>query len=201
MVNKKISKGRPRQFDPEEALGRAMLVFWEKGYRGTSLDDLTGAMGINRPSLYAAFGDKEELFIRAVDKYRVRYLGPPIRKLVEASSLDAGLDEFFEDMSEVVAGAGHPPGCMIACLLSEECCESETIRAKLYSSIQAADEIFARVFEGHREELSKSVSPDQAARLLTTFMQGLSIRARAGADPGELAGTARGFAAVILAGS
>jgi len=196
-----MNKGRPRQFDPEEALDRAMLVFWEKGYRGTSLDDLTGVMGINRPSLYAAFGDKEALFIRAVDQYRGRYLGPPIRKLLEAGSLAAGLDEFFEDMAEVVVGAGHPPGCMIACLLSEECCESETIRSELYSSIQAADEVFARVFQAHNKELSVSVSPEQAARLLTTFLHGMSIRARAGADPIELAGTARSFAATMLAGS
>jgi AcrR family transcriptional regulator len=64
-----IPKGRPREFDAEKALNRALMVFWRKGYEGTSLMDLTRAMNINRPSLYAAFGNKESLFRKALDRY------------------------------------------------------------------------------------------------------------------------------------
>src|SRR5450755_342863 len=64
-----VTTGRPREFDIEEALDRALRVFWRKGYEGASLPDLTAAMGINRPSLYAAFGNKEELFRKALDRY------------------------------------------------------------------------------------------------------------------------------------
>src|SRR5580658_1011467 len=71
MKRKKITStlGRPRDFDVEKALGRAMRVFWRKGYLGTSLSDLTDAMGINRPSLYAAFGNKESLFHKVLERY------------------------------------------------------------------------------------------------------------------------------------
>jgi AcrR family transcriptional regulator len=64
-----VAKGRPREFDTDEALDKAMMVFWQQGFEGASLSDLTEAMGISRPSLYAAFGNKEELFRRALGRY------------------------------------------------------------------------------------------------------------------------------------
>ena len=82
-----MTKGRPREYDETEVLEKAMLVFWQKGYRGTSLDDLTNAMQINRPSLYAAFCDKETLFLRAVDHYREKMIVPHINELLAAEDL------------------------------------------------------------------------------------------------------------------
>src|SRR5262245_6911630 len=124
-------RGRPREFDAALALDKALLVFWEKGYRGTSLDDLTDAMQINRPSLYAAFGDKEQLFLSAVDRYRDKYIVPQVKKLFAEKTLRKALSEFLRGIAGVVTSESTPPGCLIACLLSEECCESETIRSKL----------------------------------------------------------------------
>ena len=88
-----MARGRPREFDIDKALDRALGVFWRKGYEGTSLPDLTRAMRINRPSLYAAFGNKEELFKKAFERYRATYQGyirealekPTIREVIESS--------------------------------------------------------------------------------------------------------------------
>ena len=102
-----MNKGRPREFDTQEALSKAILVFWEKGYRGTSLDDLTEAMEINRPSLYSAFGDKQQLFLMAVDQYRDRYIVPVVRKLLTCENLRDGLTEFFRSMVSLLERATH----------------------------------------------------------------------------------------------
>lgn len=175
-----------------------MLVFWQKGYRGTSLDDLTEAMSINRPSLYAAFGDKEKLFISAIDRYRAQYLAEPTRKLLRAESLREGLPRFFRDMGEVIMSDRTPPGCMIACLLSEECCDSKTIQKKLSECISLADSTFQEVFERHKDELSERISPAVAAKLLTTTLHGMAIRARSGASKRDIIQIARGVRKSLL---
>src|SRR5882672_2447452 len=104
--------GRPRSFDLDKALDRALQVFWRKGYEGASLSDLTKAMGINRPSLYAAFGNKQALFRKAVDRYaqtpaaylREALLEPTARAVVERL-LRGGID--------LLTGPHNPPGCLL----------------------------------------------------------------------------------------
>ncbi len=181
-----MSRGRPRQFNTEEALKRAMLVFWRRGYRGTSLDDITVALQINRPSVYAAFGDKEALFLQVVDYYRNQFLQPAVIKLLQCENLHEGLETYFRSQSNVISGSGHPPGCMIACLLSEECCESDAIKQKLTSFIDTADHNFTTLFENHRDELNPVLTPAQAGKLLLSTLQGIAIRARSGAKRKEL---------------
>ena len=177
-----MPRGRPREFDTEDALQRAMVVFWRRGYRGTSLDDLTEALEVNKPSLYAAFGDKEALFLAVVDYYRDNMVAPAVRKLIGCKNLRDGLQAFFRAMSNIVIENETPPGCLIACLLSEECCESDVIKTKLFSLIESADRVFTKVFEEHKDELNPSLNPEAAGRLLASTMHGLSIRARAGAS-------------------
>jgi TetR/AcrR family transcriptional regulator, copper-responsive repressor len=193
-----MSRGRPRQFDSETALHNAMLVFWRNGYRGTSVDDLTDALGINKPSLYAAFGDKEALFLQVVDHYREKMLVPALKKLSECGNLKDGLSAFFADIGEVVLENDTPPGCLIACLLSEECCESETIKAKLANSIDGADKFFRRVFEKHSDQLNAALTPESAALLMVSTMHGLSIRARAGGTPERMSLAAEAFMNAVL---
>ena len=157
-----------------------MLVFWRNGYRGTSVDDLTQALQINKPSLYAAFGDKEALFLQVVDHYRDRMMVPASKKLAECENLRDGLKNFFHAIGDVVLDNETPPGCMIACLLTDDCCESETIKAKLAGMIEGSDKFFATVFEKHRGELNPLLTPASASLLMVSTLHGLSIRARAG---------------------
>lgn len=196
-----MGKGRPRQFDKDEALDKAMLVFWGKGYRGTSLDDLTEAMDINRPSLYSAFTDKEQLFLSVIDRYRTKFLAKPTQLFMAAPTLSEGLPKFFQAMGDVIINDETPPGCMIACLLTDDCCDSETIRSKLTSCIELADATFREVFELHKTELTAGVTPANAARLLTTALHGMAIRARAGASKRELFRISSTFVDLLLSRS
>jgi AcrR family transcriptional regulator len=194
----KTAKGRPREFDPNQALEKALRTFWQKGYRGTSLDDLTEAMRINRPSMYAAFGDKESLFLKSIEHYRTIYILPPARKLMEAKNLRDGLTQYFHDMANVIANEKNPPGCLIACLLNEESGESEIIREVLSKSIAASDEKFEQLFRQHKSELAPGIEPAAAGKMLITTMHGLSIRARSGASKKALLPIAETFMKLVL---
>jgi len=193
-----ITKGRPREFDISEALDRALFVFWQKGYRGTSLDDLTDAMRINRPSLYSAFGDKEQLFLEAVKHYRDNYLRPLTLKLLEAKNLQEGLTQYFRDIGNLVANEKKPTGCLIACLLSEECCDSPIIKETLAQAIDSSDQIFEQIFQKHRNALAPGIEPAEAAKMLVTTLHGTSIRARSGGSKRSLQGIAETFMKLVL---
>jgi len=176
-----------------------MLVFWRNGYRGTSLDDLTEALNINRPSLYAAFGDKEKLFLESVDFYRDQFMVPTARVLLEAEDLREGLESFFRAFLNLVLGKDTPPGCFVACLLSEECCDSDAIKDKLAGLISSADRAFAKAFQRHQSVLRAPLTPEQAAKLLTSTIHGLAVRARSGASRSEIIGVCRAFTSALLA--
>src|SRR3979411_2475458 len=113
-MNKKVptkAAGRPRSFDAGKALGRAVEVFWRKGYEGASLSDLTKAMGINRPSLYAAFGDKESLFRKVLDRYDS---GPAayVREALKQPTARAVVEKLMEGAADSATASGNPRGCL-----------------------------------------------------------------------------------------
>lgn len=173
--------GRPKSFDPDEALGAALRLFWQKGYEGTSLSDLTEAMGINRPSLYAAFGNKETLFRRACERY-----------VEEATPTCAGGDarewvEAFLMGAAEAAGTEHI-GCLLVNggLAGGE--ESEGARQALCAARQAAVEAWRSRLEAARGAggLPPGADPGALARYVITVAQGMSVQARSGATAGEL---------------
>jgi AcrR family transcriptional regulator len=115
-----VAVGRQRQFDEQVALDAAIEVFWSNGYSGTSLSDLTEAMGINKPSLYAAFGNKEALFIRALNGYIDKYGSPHIEVLRTTSgSLRTRLGAYLKSIARMVCDPSLPGGCLIAETTSE----------------------------------------------------------------------------------
>src|SRR5438876_11895331 len=105
-------RGRPRAFDADQALDRALKVFWRKGYEGSSLEDLTRAMRINRPSLYAAFGNKQALFRKALDRYAA---GPAcyVRDALGAATARAVVERRFHGRIDLLPDRGHPRGCVM----------------------------------------------------------------------------------------
>ena len=179
--------GRPRAFDADQALGQALDVFWRKGYEGATICDLTEAMGINPPSLYAAFGNKEGLFRQALERYwRLRTalldeaLAQPTARRV-AERLLHGWAKFLCDPC-------HPKGCLTVhgALVSGE--EADCIRCELEkrrTTSQAA--IRERLKRAKREgDLSADADPPALARFLATVMEGMAVQAASGASRREL---------------
>src|SRR5215203_5543280 len=106
-----MSRGRPRNFALDEALEKAMVVFWSKGYEGTSIPDLTAAIGINRPSLYAAFGNKENLFRKVLDRYRTDPASY-VNRAVERTTVGEVLEGLLYGVVDLVTDPSRPGGCL-----------------------------------------------------------------------------------------
>jgi AcrR family transcriptional regulator len=174
--------GRPREFDVELALDRALQVFWRKGYEGASLSELTRAMGINRPSLYAAFGSKEALFRRALDRYGE---GPAayVREALEAPTARAVAERLLTGSLDLLADPHNPRGCLIVqgALACGDAAES--VRRELVSRRAAVEAAVRRRLERALAEgdLPPGSDPADLAGYLTTVMQGMAVQAASGA--------------------
>jgi AcrR family transcriptional regulator len=177
------TRGRPRAFDVGRALDAALCTFRKNGYEGTSLDDLTAAMGINRPSLYAAFGNKEQLFARAVERY-VELGGERVRAALSAPTAREAAERYLR---EVVIGPCESPDATRGCLLvgaALTCSASaEAVRQLLVDRRSENEKLLRERFDRAVAEgdLPAGVSADDLARFVTTIMQGLSVHAAGGA--------------------
>ena len=177
-------RGRPRAFDAEAALDRALDVFWSKGYEAASLSDLTEAMGINRPSLYAAFGNKEALFRQVLDRY-----GEVTSQLMQESlgkpSARAAIEHLLFGAVEIPVD-GPARGCLLVQgALSEEC---KGVQQELNRRRAAREETLRARFERAREEgdLPAESCPAALAGYICVVLQGLSVQAAGGASGEEL---------------
>ena len=182
-----VAIGRPREFDFDNALDRALLVFWRNGYEGASIADLTEAMGINPPSLYAAFGNKEGLFRKVVDRYIERYAGfwevaraaPTARAMVE-HLLRASVD--------FVTDEANPRGCLMvrgamACSEAANKIRDELVTRRATGEAMLRERFERAIAEG---EISLELDPADYARYIMTVLEGLSVQAAGGAGREDL---------------
>jgi AcrR family transcriptional regulator len=187
-------RGRPRAYDPEAALTRVMETFWKAGYAGTSLDDLAAATGMNRPSLYAAFGDKRALYLKALKHYWRMSARDMREVLSEEKPLRNALNDFYERAVAIYCGVpGRPPGCFSVSTAPSAAAEDEEIRIALAESVRRLDEgleALIRAAQG-RGEIKASADPAALALLGTATLHTIAIRARAGVRPDELTRMAR----------
>lgn len=175
-------RGRPRAFEPDTALTQAMDVFWQDGFAATSLDALSTATGLNRPSLYGAFGDKRALYLQAYGQYRKR-VNETFAPLFQARApLRAKLRRILVAALDLyLSGEEGPRGCFTVLTASSDAVADPEIRALVGEAIDATDRAFARLFAEARAagELPAGIEPRAIARLAAATLHTLSIRARA----------------------
>jgi AcrR family transcriptional regulator len=180
-------RGRPRAFDLEEALDRAMRVFWEKGYLGASLSDLTGAMGINRPSLYAAFGNKEELYRKVLDRYA---RGPTayLAESIEQPTAREVAEHRLRGVIRLLTAPDSPGTCLMVHGTLSCGGRGEPLCQEFKSRRSAAHAALCERFKRARAEgdLSGDVDPAALAHYLQAITFGLSVMAFSGATKREL---------------
>ncbi|HSH86162.1 MAG TPA: TetR/AcrR family transcriptional regulator [Methylophilus sp.] len=183
---KKI-RGRPRVFDMDEALEKALQIFWKRGYEGASLAELTETLGVNKPSLYAAFGNKEELFMKALSKY---VAGPVafVREVVNEPTARDVAQTFLYKAAEFLTEPSHPKGCMVVqgALSGGE--SAEMIKSVLIQYRTAYEKVLTKRFEQARNDgdLSSDTNPESLAKYLATLHQGMSVQATSGASKEDL---------------
>jgi AcrR family transcriptional regulator len=176
-------RGRPRAYDPDVALARAMDAFWRSGYAATSLDDLSAATGMNRPSLYAAFGDKEALYLKALARYRERSRAR-LREILDADqSLRDCLTDLLGRIVEVYSASGGR-GCFSVSTAATEAATHPVVRVELQAGIHELDQVFAARIRRARDrgEIPVRADPIVLGQLITATLHTLALRARAG-DP------------------
>ena len=187
MKSLKARPGRPRAFDEKAALDQAMNVFWRKGYDATSVADLTTAMGINPPSLYAAFGNKESLFLRVLERYAE---GPAafVTKALAAPTAREVAERRLYGAVDALRDSSRPPGCLVIQAAVRGGDSTDSISGKLSSFCEMAHQAFVQRFRRAKAEgdLSKNADPVTLARYLNTVAQGIAIQAAAGATRAEL---------------
>ncbi|GAA4540558.1 TetR/AcrR family transcriptional regulator [Amycolatopsis samaneae] len=181
-------RGRPRAFDREGALTKAMYVFWARGYEGASLADLTAAMGINPPSLYAAFGGKEALFREAVKHYCAVYGGFTERALREQPTARAAVEAVLRDNARDYVDPAHPSGCMVVLAATNCTPANQGVHDHLRALRRETQEsITRRLREGVEDgELPEDTDVEALGGFFTTVLNGLSVQARDGATLPEL---------------
>jgi AcrR family transcriptional regulator len=177
------ARGRPRGFDRGIALRQAMVTFWERGYEGASMSDLTAAMGIASPSIYACFGSKEQLFREAVELYGATEGVKVWRALDEAPTARDAVRDMLRGNADSFADPATPPGCMIVLAATAGTTRNDDVRAFLAERRRDMHEVIhTRVRRGVTDgDLPAHADTNGMAALYTTVLQGLSVQARDGA--------------------
>ena len=182
------TRGRPRTFDPDTALRKALDLFWERGYEGTSLNDLAQAMSIASASIYACFGSKEDLFRKVMALYGTTSGEPPRRALREQPTARAAIHAMLRATADEITRPDTPHYCMLILAAPTGAVENHTVREFLAGIrrgmvTENRDRLARGVADG---DLTASADLDAIARYYTTVVQGLSIQARDGASRADL---------------
>ncbi|MCM5679626.1 TetR/AcrR family transcriptional regulator [Schlegelella sp. S2-27] len=177
-------RGRPRAFDEDQALENALRVFWKHGFQGAALSELTEAMGLSKPSLYAAFGDKEQLYLKALARYRDERLAPPVRVLSAEGEGRAAVEAYLRSMAKLFADPAMPGGCFIVNGLADTggTTTPPGVQQALQDALRGAERLLRqRIEQAARDgELPVEAAPAQLAGLFVSVLCGLAVQAKSG---------------------
>jgi AcrR family transcriptional regulator len=186
-------RGRPLSFDRDAALETAMHVFWERGYEAASIADLTSAMGITPPSLYTAFGDKEQLFLEAIERYALGYGSAGARALNEEPTARGAIERWLLEAASELTQPCHPKGCMVVMAATNCSAAAERVQdALLLRRTEAIANVGRRIQGGiDSGELPPDTDAKDLANFYATIYQGMSMQAKDGATHESLLATVR----------
>jgi TetR/AcrR family transcriptional regulator, copper-responsive repressor len=198
MIEKSRSRGRPRSYDPDAVLDRAAELFWANGFSATSLDDLSAAMGMGRPSIYNAFGDKEALFLRALQRYRDTVAMTPLRALEAEDSIRQGLDAFFRQFVAYTTADRSHLGCLLGTVAPIT--DLPGVQSFLKTNLAAFQAQIARHLTAavRRGELPPDYPTDLGAQRAVNAGLAISARARFGTPRRELLKDAADATSIVL---
>jgi AcrR family transcriptional regulator len=193
-------RGRPRAYEPEIALGKALDLFRKGGFAATSLDDLSAATGMNRPSLYGAFGDKRELYIKSYQRYRDDARAAMIDIFREELPIRQRLERIYAVALGIYLAGESPRGCFTVMTAASEAVADPQIRGMVLEGFSELDKAFANCFRLAKEkgELPASSDPDVLAQLASATIHTIAIRARAGVPGDELEAIVNGAIGVMI---
>ncbi|QAU45074.1 TetR/AcrR family transcriptional regulator [Bradyrhizobium guangzhouense] len=196
-------RGRPRAYEPEIALGKALDLFRKQGFAATSLDDLSEATGMNRPSLYGAFGDKRELYIKSYQRYREDARASMVEIFRQEMPVRQRLERIYAAALNIyLSGETGPRGCFTVVTAASEAVSDPEIRAMVIEGLTELDKAFANCFRRAKEkgELPESADPAALAQLASATIHTIAIRSRARVPRKELEAIVKGAIDVMVGG-
>lgn len=195
-------RGRPRAYEPDVALGKALELFRKGGFAATSLDDLSAATGMNRPSLYGAFGDKRELYVKSFQRYRDDARAAMTEIFREEMPVRKRLQRIYAIALDIYLEGESPRGCFTVMTAASDAVTDPGIRAMVLEGFAELDKAFASCFRTAKDkgEISATSDPVVLAQLASAALHTVAIRARAGVPRKELEAIVKG-ALDLLVGS
>lgn len=195
----KRAPGRPKGFIPDEALDRAVEMFWEHGYEGVDVERIARAVNVTKPALYRAFGDKSTLLLKAVDRYAMTYLAPRMAAFQAEQDIHKAVTVFCEATVNAASDRAHG-GCMMAAAALGQSERVPEIRSYVALGLTATADVFAKRFEKEIKagRLTRTPSAKVRGLALVDLLQGLQLRAKVGVPREPLLQEARSYVPLIL---
>jgi len=194
------ARGRPREFDPQLALQKAMPLFWQKGLSATSLDDLSSAMAMNRPSIYNAFGNKEAIYRKVLAQFCGQLSMAIESALSQTPDIKQGLMKFYDLAVDLYCGTDPSLGCLMMCTAPVETAAHPEVRKDLETLISTVDDRLQQhlQYAAQKGALKRGLDTELTAQLLQAVLHSLALRARAGEADANLREFARFSVQTIL---
>jgi AcrR family transcriptional regulator len=180
---------RPRSFDPDEALDLARDVFWRKGFQGTSLDDVTAATGLAKPSLYAAFGDKNALFLKVLDRYHERIVANAERILNEGPSARDAIERWLTGFIPFCSGVKGSRGCLSVNTAGDGASDHKEVCKRIGRFNRKLEQLLSKRLRADRTQFSDGFDPESTAHTIMAIYLGLMVMAKDAPDAARVRAT------------